>query len=568
MLSYSVFLMIALLCGFSTSLGQKCSLCSTDESQKHDCNYPNHIVECHNGSYVTVLPCYCMFNATVGYCFYTCFNKDFFVAENTNNWVQLCDSFNRTGRFCGSCKKDTAFPVYSFSLRCVECNANWKNVAKYIALAYGPMTLFLIIIVVFRVSINSAPLLGFIFVAQISTSPFQMRLAKGVFDQLNSFQKFGINICASMYGIWNLDFLRFTFDPFCLHPSLSTIHVISLDYIIASYPCILILVTYGMAEFHARGYRLFIILWKPFHYCFARFRHQLNIKTSMADAFGTFFSLSYAKTLTTTIDLVSFTRVWNSDGTIISHQVYYDASRRPLSDEHVPFLLLALLFFSVFNVIPIFVLFVYSFKQQYLPTEERHFFYPLMNTLLASYKDGRGHGCNCRFFVVVYLIARIIVYAAIMFTLNYFFQLLAALLLLVLGMLVAVIKPYKSTVYNTTDTVLLLSLALSYLGVASYYYAFYISPMSLHITEYAPGILFVVPSSYIAVLVLYNAWVVNKLPQRTVKEVHTQAVKLMQSIKSMIHRLNVEYLTREEYHSAIIIPPSTVVTIDSRSLTM
>ena len=568
MLSYPVFIIIATLCRIRTSQGQDCYLCSTDESQKHHCGYPNRIVKCYNGSYVTVLPCYCMFNATVGYCFYTCFNKGFFVAENANDWVQLCDSFNRTGQFCGSCKKDAGFPVYSFSLSCVECEANWQNVAKYIALAYGPLTLFLIIIVVFRVSVNSAPLHGFIFVAQISTSPFQMRLAKGEFDHLNSFQKFGIDICASMYGIWNLDFLRFTLQPFCIHPSLSTIHVISLDYIIASYPCILILVTYGMIECHARGYRLFIILWKPFHYCFARFRHQLNIKTSMADAFGTFFSLSYAKTLTTTIDLVSFTRVWNSDGTIVGYKVYYDASRRPLSNEHVPFLLLALFFFSVFNVIPILALFMCSFRQQYLPAEERRFFYPLLNTLLASYKDGRGRGCNCRFFVVVYLIARIVVYAAIMLTLNYFFQLLAALLLLILGMLVAVIKPYKSTVYNTTDTVLLLSLALSYLGVASYYYAFYISPKSLYITEYAPGFLFIVPSIYIAVLVLYNAWIVNKLPQRAIKGVHTQAFKLIQSIKSMIRILNVGFLTGEEYHSVIRVPPSTVVTIDSRSLTV
>lgn len=559
-------------CHGCTSQEELSQLFNTDEILSQGCQYPNNIVECHpDGNYITITPCYCMSNNTVGYCYYTCFSQGFFVARNNSNDLEKqCHKFKRSGRFCANCKNGYGFPAYSFSLKCVKCEASWKNIATYIAVAYGPLTLFLILIVVLRVSVNSAPLHGFIFVAQISSTAFQMRLADGMveFDHLNKFQHIGIIACGTVYGIWNLDFLRAVYHPFCIHPKMSTVHVMSLDYIIASYPCVIILFTYTMAEFHARGYRLFIILWKPFHCCFARFRHQLSIKTTMADAFGTFFSLSYAKSLSTTIDLFAMTHIWDSKGHKKGLFVYYDANNAVLSEEHIRLLLVALFFFLIFNVLPIFVLFIYSFKKQSLivlvPMEERGFFRPLINTLLGSYKDGSDGGWNCRFFAVAYLIARIIMFVGLVLTLNYFFQLLATVILIITGMLVAVIKPYKSTIYNTTDTILLLFLALAYMGVASYFFAYYISPMSLDLAKYLPGIPFIFPFLYITGLISYNTCVVNKLPQRAIMRVHLWAVHLTQSLLELPRRCAARYRSSVE----IKVPSSTLVAIESDSVTV
>ena len=40
----------------------------------------------------------------------------------------------------------------------------------------------------------------------------------------------------SFLGIWNLDFFRLLYRPFCLHPNSSTLQVLSLDYSLPSCP--------------------------------------------------------------------------------------------------------------------------------------------------------------------------------------------------------------------------------------------------------------------------------------------------------------------------------------------
>ena len=52
------------------------------------------------------------------------------------------------------------------------------------------------------------------------------------------------DIVTTIFSIWNLDFFRLLCKPFCLHPNLSIIQVMCLDYAIAVYPLLLIILTY------------------------------------------------------------------------------------------------------------------------------------------------------------------------------------------------------------------------------------------------------------------------------------------------------------------------------------
>ena len=498
-----------------------------------DVHYPADIAECIDGS-ISLTPCYCLsYNYTLGYCQFTCFRKSFLIASDIKSLVESeCSRFNRKGKFCGQCENNTAYPAYSFSLKCVHCESegSWKNIVRYVAVAYGLLSVFLLLIMALSVSVNSAPLLGFIFVAQISTMPFQMRIGIGMIEagNIHQYQAVGIRVLGTIYGIWNLDFFRSVFHPFCIHPHLTTIHIMCLDYIIASYPCVLILLTYTTIEFYSRGYRI-CCWWRPFHCCFARLKNKMNIKTTLVDAFGTIFSLSYSKTLSTTVDILAVTKTWNRKGESEGYSLYYAAT------DEINYLIVALAvsLFLVFNVLPIIFLLLYSLKQppqQENPNEVRGFFHPLLNTLLALYRDGRDGGLNCRFFCIVYLIARIVIFGALMLTPNTFLQLVAALILLATGMLVAVIKPYKSNVYNTVDTVLMLSLALSYTGIASYYFAHFISPASTQISEHFSEVVSTIPMFYLMLLILYYIVKVSRIPQRTIAETS----KLTSRFKALI----------------------------------
>ena len=97
-----------------------------------------------------------------------------------------------------------------------------------------------------------------------------------------------MKVMYSLYGVWNLDFFRLLYKPFCINYHLPVAGVLLLDYLVAFYPLVLILVTYAFIILHERGCKLVVTLWRPFHKCFARFRSQWSIKKSLVHAFSTF----------------------------------------------------------------------------------------------------------------------------------------------------------------------------------------------------------------------------------------------------------------------------------------
>ena len=486
-----------------------------NRSQCEDFNYGAGI-QCV-GDEIYLTPCYCLSNSSLlGHCQFTCFRKSFLIAANMSSLIESqCSPFNRTGMFCGKCRSGKAHPAYSFSLKCIECDdSSWRNIVLYVAVAYGPLVLFLGILIMFRISVNTVPLLGFILVSQICSFTFQMRLAVGMIDagHTSPYQTIGLYILSSAYGIWNLDFFRAAIPPFCIAPHWKMIHIMSLDYIVASFPFIFILLLYVTVEFYSRGYKLFC-WWKPFHWCLSRLKNEMNIKVPLVDAFGTFFSLSYAKILSTSFDILSVTEVWDKDGKVQHHVPYYAAT------DHIsstPFWL-GLGMCLIFNILPIPVLLWFSLRPapyQADPTDVSGFFRPLLNSLLAPYKDGRNGTYNCRFFSAVYLVVRIVLVVALLVSPNIFFQLVAAIVFLIVGMLVAVIKPYKSDVYTTVDTVLMLSLSVAYMGVTSYFYTHFISPPSITIGQVFSTIACIVPILYFCVMMAHGAIYVRRFPQR------------------------------------------------------
>ena len=73
----------------------------------------------------------------------------------------MCASTNREGQLCGRCREGFAIPVYSYSLRCVNCTDYSLNWLKYLAVAFGPLTVYSVIISVFHISPTSPYLHGY-----------------------------------------------------------------------------------------------------------------------------------------------------------------------------------------------------------------------------------------------------------------------------------------------------------------------------------------------------------------------------------------------------------------------
>ena len=121
----------------------------------------------------------------------------------------------------------------------------------------------------------------------------------------------------------------------CLN--ISTLQTLMLDYAIAIYPLLLVITTYALVELHARDCRLVILLWRPFHRCCARFYRIVDIQISLIKAFATFLLLSYVKLLNSTLDILLPTVVYNVHQEIVGVHVYYDASYKYFSKDHIPY---------------------------------------------------------------------------------------------------------------------------------------------------------------------------------------------------------------------------------------
>ena len=222
-------------------------------------------------------------------------------------------------------------------------------------------------------------------------------------------------------------------------------------------------------------------LGRLLHHCCVRFRNHLNIRTSLIDAFGTFFSLSFVKFLSTSTNLLASTPVWINNNSTFSWNVYFDGSQQPFRGSHILYAIIATLVTVFFNIIPIVIILLYSFPRgqlllNLLPRSFQTAMYPFVDNFLACYKDGTNGTRNCRYFAVVYYFALIASLISSAFARNTIVLGWNAYVCILAGMLVAVIQPYKSKIYNTVDTVLILAVGLGYAGALSHVISFSEAP--------------------------------------------------------------------------------------------
>ena len=206
---------------------------------------------------------------------------------SANNSV--CRYLYRTATLCGQ-YIDGYYPaVYSYIFECVQCsdehlNSNW---GLYVAVAYLPLTIFIIFLFLFRISVASPKLNAIILFTQAFASPLNARIVL-MASKHNPLVNIVAKVGFTVFGIWIFDFFRALLPGICLN--INTLEVLALDYLIAVYPMLLMVIAYLLVELHGYGVRPVLYMWRPFHYFFARIRREWDVHTSIIDAFVTFSS--------------------------------------------------------------------------------------------------------------------------------------------------------------------------------------------------------------------------------------------------------------------------------------
>ena len=347
----------------------------TDATNRTECECGlqlSGVVQCDDDK-VKVGRCFCMTfskqcNRTVlGACMISCHltNTDLYYSvpqtlSNLNN--ATCGIYNRSGQMCSKCIPHHGVSVYSYGSYCVECKEYRNNWAYYLLMAYLPITLLYMVTLCFRFNITRSSLYSYMLVSQLLTTRHMASfLDLRIIRAPNTALPYKIGF--AVHGIWNLDFGRSLYKPFCLHPSLYTHQVIALDYLIALYPLLLILLTYLLVKLH-HTYRLAVLISKPLYWCVRRFQKEWNIKASLIDVFATFILLSNVKLLNVSFDLISVpVPLWDQYSNIMKPSyTLFNGTMEYLGKEHLPYFALGVTVILVFNVFPILLLCLYPFR--------------------------------------------------------------------------------------------------------------------------------------------------------------------------------------------------------------
>ena len=445
-----------------------------------------HVSDLSKNVLVSLPNCYCMSHSTdynmtvVGYCLVRCYipiNDQ--ARKNTYGHFHynilppapgnvselnrcLCSDLqmHRTGLMCGGCEDNYTLPVYSYNLTCVYCSDYKYNWLKYIAVAYIPLTIFYVIAVVFRISATSGAIQGYILTAQIATAPTLSRFILLSNASVSQSALLSLKSVIAFYSIWNLDFFRSLYPPFCIHPRMSSLQILSLDYAIAVYPLLLVIVTFVFVKLHDR-FSIVVWLWKPFYRCFIAIRKEWNIEKSLVETFATFLMLSYVKILNTSFDLLSPVKMYNMSGENLLWQLSFDSTVQFLDKHHRPYAVLALFFLLTINILPLLLLFLYPCRCFHRCLNCCKFNSLTLNTFMDVFQGSfKTHPHDFRCFAAFYLLLRVVSLASMtILNVTAFFPVMIAVCVFTV-LMIAIFQPHRSSLHKNIDLVLFSMLVL------------------------------------------------------------------------------------------------------------
>ena len=434
----------------------------------------------------SILDCYCMTynherNETeLGQCLFGCGRKiDTVYNTLPHNKSALneytCGKANRDSTLCGACKPGYSPLVYSYELKCMNCTGMSYNWIKYIAVAYIPLTFFFFIVVLFRFSGTHPLVRGFITVCQGLASPLTLRAYLTVAENA-AYTNILLRTTGTFYGVWNLDFFRLVIPPICLN--ISSLQALALDYAIAFYPLLLVVLTYTLIILHSQGVRIVVCLWKPFQIIFSSKKRDWDMQGSIVKAFATFFLLSYLKILNTTFDLLVFTTMYKLPFGEQSYStkpvLYNEASVEYFRGSHL-YYGIAAIFVSIFFVfLPLVFLVIYPMRCFQTCLNfchiQRQSIDIFINCYQGYYKDGTNGTRDYRCFSITFFLLQLIVMGTYSLSKTIYCFLLGALTTILFMFIILMVQPYKKQfkAYSVTDAFMLLLLgALCIVSVAA-----------------------------------------------------------------------------------------------------
>ena len=259
---------------------------------------------------------------------------------------QLCLSRDRNGTLCCNCKVGYGFAAYSRDWPCVKCAANQVKYTwlLYILVQFLPIGMFFFIIWFLKFKPTSGAANGFICYAQLITTAFRISVGRTLPIDTITHSSLVTRVLRvvylTVYDVWNLNFLREVWPSFCLSPSLNVIDLLVLDYLAAFFPFLLISIL------------LCVNRLKPLSF-------------SPLSAVATFLVLSFSKLTIISTGIVAPSYMYNKTGDHVVTVPYFNGAWDYFHDRHAVYVVLAVLIFVLFVLLPTILLMLYPFAGRF-----------------------------------------------------------------------------------------------------------------------------------------------------------------------------------------------------------
>ena len=491
-----------------------------------------------NGSLVVslCLPGFCNKNTTA----------DYFLLPPDISEISTTVCQDRKGILCGECIPGYGPAVNRPNYQCVRCNGtnNAAHMTYYVLAVYAPLLLLFTGIIVFNVRLTTGPANAFIFYSQIIASTFDLTGDDHIpLNLISNHSSIFLATYRIPYGIFNLDFLENFVRPLCLGIGLNALDALQLDYVVATFPLIMILLvlvvlkvkTYGKSLCHGflQQYR------QPLHNYtseaesspvveHSRVRsartcqwfHDWQAGESLLHAFSAFLLLSYTKFALTSSYIVNLHPTLGANGSQIGPRRAYYAGG---FTEHDPMYLWryyvpSCCIIVIIAIIPLMLLgypIIWLEKcinnvewlWRWYPVTKIHIF---MDTFQGCYRDDR------RFFAAMYFLFRLCINVGYILTdtwlQQFVVQQIACTTFIVLFVLC---WPYRDEkwLFNYVDFLMLVNLAFVN-ALSLYLFAFAQTNHGLPLPKSAFVVQYILVFLPLIYMVLFVNWYMLKPSQK------------------------------------------------------
>ena len=365
---------------------------------------------------------------------------------------------------CNDSRNEPCAPGYGVPInqlnRCVHCNQHpsLPGWVIFILIQLLPVTVVVLIIIVFNIQLTNGFMIGFVFYCQMICIVYPNLSFNVVFEV-----DFGYNMECSLYNpnhfvipgnLFNLNFVMFVVKPLCITSNMTLLQAILFWYIIPTYPLVLLLLIYTWIIMYDKGFRRVVTITRPLHCLLARFWRMTNIEPSLIHSIASIYLLCFTQFAATSLQLLYHKKLYYKNENNMTHVMFYNVKYFGWPHSFAGIFAIIVLVFIIF--LPMLYIQLYPFKLFHKLLSCLHLRKEILISLgdifTGPYKDGSKNTRDYRYFAGFYLFLRIIVlflYFIIKNASHVLFSQIA--LFAVFGGIIMIFRPYKRNIHSFFD---------------------------------------------------------------------------------------------------------------------